>query len=42
MNEEENKWEGGIKDSYLSEDSIVLPEHLQFLVDNAMINMTRK
>ena len=39
------KWEGGtdnMKDAYLAEDPIILPEHLQCLVDNAMINMTSK
>ena len=29
------------RDPYLSEDPIILPGHLQCLVDNAMVNVTR-
>ena len=45
MSEEVNKWDGGndyMKDPYLAEDPIILPEHLQCLVDKAMINVTQK
>ena len=31
-----------ILDPYLAEDPIVLPEHLQCLVDKAMINMAQE
>ena len=29
-----------LKDPYLAEDPIILPEHLQSLVDQAMVNVS--